>query len=167
MIKVWNLVIRLTIFQRPFQDLELSSPSTENIRTYQTTGTCVSDRGYDKAPKSTLKIEDVDYGALERLNIQHKMTPPDVHGGQRSSFEHVPIETSGFNLDDKYNMQGRFAFDVDELPVQFRDRRSYDEDHLLKLSLYTESPREDSVNTCQLHLNRSRNEAVVDFRRSR
>ena len=114
----------------------------------------MSDKGYDKT-LSTLKIEDVDYGALERLNLQHKMVPPDVHGGQRGSFEHVPIQTSGFNLDDKYNMQGRFAFDVDELPVQFKDRerRPYDENHLLQLSLYTESPREDSVNTCQLYLN--------------
>ena len=125
----------------------------------------MSDKGYDEALNATIKIEDVDYGALERLNLQHKLNPSDVHGGQRSSFEHVPIQTSGFNLDDKYNMQGRFAFDVDELPVQFKDRerRSYDENHLLKLRLYTESPREDSVNTCQSYLNIFRNEAVVDF----
>ena len=129
----------------------------------------MSDKDLDKALKSTLKVEDVDYGALERLNLHHKTGPPDAHGGQRGSFEHVPFQTSRFNLDDKYNMQGRFAFDVDELPVHCRDgeRLSNDECHLLKLSLYPESPREDSVNTCQLNLNNFPNEAVINLWRSR
>ena len=123
------------------------------------------DKDYDKALTSTLKIEDVDYGALERLNLQHKSAPADALQGQRGSFEHVPIQTTRFNMDDKYNLQGRFAFDVDELPLHFKDGepRSYDENHPLKLSLYPESTREDSVNTCQLHLNNFRTEAIINF----
>lgn len=111
----------------------------------------MSDKDYDRALESTVNLEDVDYEALEQLNLHHRRIFQDAHGCQRGSFEHVPLQGHTFNFDNKYNMQGRFAFDVDELPVHSKhgDRSSHRENHLSKLSFYSEkSPMEDSVNTC-------------------
>lgn len=107
-------------------------------------------KDHNKAIKSTVNIKDVDYGALEQLNLHRVMTVQDTHGGQRGSFEHVAFSGPAFSFDDKYNMQGRFAFDVDELPIHPKhgDRCFHSENHLSKISICPEnSPMEDSVIT--------------------
>lgn len=108
------------------------------------------DEDYGKGLGSTVKIQDVDYGAFEKLNLHHGTTFQDVNGSQRHSFEHVPFQENTFSFDDKYNMQGRFAFDVDELPFQpkHRGRSSHQEIQFSKLSACTKtSTSEDSTDT--------------------
>ena len=115
-----------------------------------TTSTSLLDKDYDKAPGSTIKIEDVDYGALEQLNLNRGTALQNANGGHRGAFEHVPFQESTFSFDDKYNMQGRFAFDVDELPIHsnYGDRSSHRENQLSKTSFCPgKSPMEDSVTT--------------------
>lgn len=112
------------------------------------------DKYYEQALESTVNIGDIDYGALGQLNLRHGTTHQNAHGSQRGSFEHVPFQGSTFNFDDKYNMKGRFAFDVDELPTHpKRGDRPYRENHLSKISFCPEkSPTEDSVNTGEFAL---------------
>lgn len=120
-----------------------------------TTNNRLPGKGYDKALKSTINIQDVDYGALEQLYLHHGLTFQGSHGGQRGSFEHVPFQKSTSNIDDKYNMLGRFAFDVDELPIhpEHGDQRSRRENSLSKASVCLEkSLVEDSPNAGQLLL---------------
>ena len=114
-----------------------------------TTGDNLPDKDYDKSLGSVVGIEDVDYEALKQLNLHHGATFQDADGGQRGSFHHVSFQRSTFDFDDKYNMQGRFAFSVDELPIpRHGDYLSHPEAHLKKTSVYPqESPLEDNVNT--------------------
>ncbi|KAF6227881.1 hypothetical protein HO133_007609 [Letharia lupina] len=121
----------------------------ESVRVLPMTDNNRPDKYYEQALESTVNIGDIDYGALEQLNLRHGTTHQDAHGSQRGSFEHVPFQGSTFNFDDKYNMKGRFAFDVDELPTHpKRGDRPYRENHLSKISFCPEkSPTEDSVNT--------------------
>ena len=110
------------------------------------------DRAYDKALESTVKKGNIDYG---QLDLHIGTTFQDVHGGQRGSFEHVPFQGSTFKFDDKYSIQGRFAFDVDELPIHTKpgDLPSYSENQFSKSSAYPEkSPMEDSMDTGQFIL---------------
>ncbi len=99
---------------------------------------------YEKGLESGVDKDDVDYAALEQLNLHHLATFQDEDADQRGSFEHVPFQRSTFNIDDKYNMQGRFAFDVDELPINKNGDRPT-ENHLSKIK--QESPADESVNT--------------------
>ena len=107
----------------------------------------------DKDPNifhgSAVSTQDVDYEAIKRLNLHLGAPSQDAGRGHQGSFEHVPFQKYAFSLDHKYNMQGRFAFNVDELPItKDRDRGPYPEDHLDKLSVcLEESPLEDSVDT--------------------
>ena len=103
----------------------------------------------EKFPGSAVGIENVDYDALKRLNLRHGPTIEDADGGQRGSFEHVSFQKSTIDFDDKYSMRGRFAFDVDELPIpQNGDRRSHTENHLGMMRVHPEeSSVEDSVDT--------------------
>ena len=114
----------------------------------------MSEKDY-KALEPTLGTEDVDYGALEQLNLHRGKTVIDTFEGQRGSFEHVPFQESAFNFDGKYIMKGRFAFDVDELPLHLEhgNRRSHHDHHLSSLSIWPgRSPMENSVKTGQLIL---------------
>lgn len=105
--------------------------------------------------ESTVKVDEVDYGAFEQLNLHHGATINDTHRGQKGSFKHVPFQEPTSNLDDKYNMQGRFAFDVDELPVhpKIGTRSFHPESGCSRISVRPDkSPMEDSVDTGQLPL---------------
>lgn len=131
----------------------LRSSFTDSDQVLQTAdiSLCVND--YDKAAESTVKIEEVDYGAFEQLNLRHGATIKDAHRGQKGSFEHVMFQKPTSNLDDKYNMQGRFAFDVDELPVHPKNgsRSFHPESGFLGISIFPDkSPMKDSVDTGQL-----------------
>ena len=75
------------------------------------------EKDFDKKLKSAVNTDDIEYGAFEQLNLHHGTIFQDAYGDQRGSFERVPFERSRFNIDDKYNTLGRFAFDVDELPI--------------------------------------------------
>ncbi len=113
---------------------------------FPTTNANLHDKEYDTAAESTVKIEDVDYGALEQLNLHGEKT----FQNQKGSFEHVAFQGSTFNFDKKYNMQGRFAFNVDELPIQpkYGDRLSHRGNYIFKTSFCPgKSPTEDSVTT--------------------
>ena len=103
----------------------------------------------EKLPGSAVGVENVDYDALKRLNLRHRPTFEDADGGQRGSFVHVAFQKSTINFDDKYSMRGRFAFDVDELPIPKNgDRRSHTENHLGTIRAHSEeSSAEDSVDT--------------------
>lgn len=103
----------------------------------------------DNTPGPVVGTKNVDYHALKRLNLRHGSTFEDVNRGQRGSFEHVSFQTSAMNFDEKYSMQGRFAFDVDELPIsKSGDRHSLIESHLGTARVPTEeSSVEDSVDT--------------------
>ena len=97
----------------------------------------------EKSPGSGVGIENVDYDALKRLNLHHGPTFEDADRGQRGSFEHVSFQTSIISFDDKYGMRGRFAFDVDELPLpKSADRHSHAENHLGTMKV---DPEESSV----------------------
>lgn len=115
-----------------------------------TTDNSWPDRDHDKTLESIVNTQNVDYGALERLNLHHGTAFQDAHEGQRGSFEHVPFQGSTFNFDDKYNTKGRFAFDVDELPTHLKHggRPLYGEKHPTNIIFCPEkSPMEDSVDT--------------------
>ena len=103
----------------------------------------------EKLPGSAVGIENADYHALKRLNLRHEPTFEDADGGQKGSFEHVSFQKSTINFDDKYSTRGRFAFDVDELPIPKNgDRRSHTENHLGTIRADPEeSSVEDSVDT--------------------
>ena len=105
----------------------------------------------EKFTGSAVGVENVDYDALKRLNLRHEPTFEDANGGQRGSFDHVSFQRSTISFDDKYSMRGRFAFDVDELPMpQNRDRHSHTENHFGTIKVKSEeSPVEDSVDTGQ------------------
>ena len=105
--------------------------------------------GPEKSPGSVVGIENVDYDALKRLNLRHGSTFEDVDGGQRGSFEHVSFQTSTICFDDKYSMRGRFAFDVDELPIpESGGRHSHPKKHLEITRVDSEeSSVEDSLDT--------------------
>lgn len=109
----------------------------------------VLDKNRDKSHGPAVSTQDVDYEAIKQLNLHPGAPSQMADGGHQGSFEHVPFQKYAFNLDDKYNMQGRFAFNVDELPItKDRDRGPYPEDFLNKLSVcLEESPMEDSVDT--------------------
>ena len=96
-------------------------------------------------------IKNVDYDALKRLNLRHGTSFQDADGGQRGSFEHVSFQTSTLDFDDKYSMRGRFAFDVDELPIPKNgDHHSHTENDLGTMRVHAEeSPVEDSEDTGQ------------------
>ena len=139
----------------PNEYIGLSSPFTESNHILSKTDNNLAGETHCKALEFIVNIKDVDYGALEQLNFRHGTTVQNAHGGQRGSFEHVAFRGPTFNFDDKYNMQGRFAFDVDELPIQLKqgDRPSNSENHFSKISICPEkSPVEDSVVTGQLHI---------------
>ena len=104
-----------------------------------------------KSPGPAVGIENVDYDALKRLNLRRGPTFEDADGGQRGSFEHVSFQESTIDFDDKYGMRGRFAFDVDELPIpKDGDRHSHTENHLGTIRVSSEeSSVEDSVDTGQ------------------
>lgn len=103
----------------------------------------------EKSAGSDVGIKNVDYDALKRLNLRHRPTFEDADGGQRGSFEHVSFQTSTINFDDKYSMRGRYAFDVNELPIpKSGDRHSHSENHLGTMRVHPEeSPVDDSVDT--------------------
>ena len=105
----------------------------------------------EKSPGSDVGNENVDYDALKRLNLRHGPTIEDANGGQRGSFEHVSFQRYTTNFDDKYSTRGRFAFDVDELPIpKSGDHHSHTENHLGTMRVHLEeSPVEDSVDTGQ------------------
>lgn len=133
----------------------ISSPLIEGDHALPTSDNDLPDKDHDKAPVSTVNTQNLDYGALERLNIDHGTTFQDAPGGQRGSFEHVPFQGSTFNFDDKYNAQGRFAFDVDELPIHLKHggRPSYLDTHSSKFTVCPgKSSMENSVDTGQLLL---------------
>lgn len=112
-------------------------------------------KDYDRRLEATVKRENVDHGALDLLSLQHVTTFPHAQRGKRGSFEHVPFQELTLNLDDKYKRQGRFAFDVDELPIHssLGDRRSHFEHYLSESSVcLNKSPMEDSSITGQLLL---------------
>lgn len=124
-----------------------------------TTERHLPERDCDKALESTLLVKNVDYEALKQLNLHREKTFQDAHGGHRGSFEHVPFEGSTFNFDSKYDIQGRFAFDVDELPIHPKggDRASHRENNLSKLSVCLEkSAMEDRVEIGHLLLSSPR-----------
>ena len=134
-----------------------------------TTDDHLPDKDYEKNPKSTIIIEDVDYEALEQLYLHRGLTFQDAHGGQRRSFEHVPFQGSTVNVDDKYNMQGRFAFDMDELPIhpKHEDHRPDRESRLSKFGVFPEkSPVEDSVNEGQLLLFSRRDRSAANLNKA-
>ena len=126
----------------------------ENDHVLSTTDNNSPDRAYDKALESTVNKENIDYG---QLDLHIGTTFQDLHTGQRGSFEHVPFQGSTFKFDEKYNIQGRFAFDVDELPIHTKrgDLPSYSENRFSKFSAYPEkSPMEESMDIGQfLHTN--------------
>ena len=103
----------------------------------------------EKSPGSDVGNENVDYDALKPLNLRHGPTFEDAHGGQRGSFEHVSFQSYTTNFDDKYSVRGRFAFDVDELPIpKSGDHHFHTENHLGTMRVHPEeSPVEDSVDT--------------------
>ena len=107
------------------------------------------DKDYKKSLRFAVGVEDVDYGALKQLTLGHGTTIEDADRDKRGSFEHVSFQVPTFNFDDKYSMQGRFAFNVDELPIpKHRDRQSHPENHLKIRSVSPEgSSMEDSLNT--------------------
>lgn len=127
------------------------------------------DKDHNKLHGSAVSTQDVDYEAIKLLNLHPGATSQGADRGHQGSFEHVPFQGYAFSLDDKYNMQGRFAFNVDELPItKDRDRGPYPEDHLNKLSVCLgESPMEDGVDTGQSFFPSLSGLAVADFRPSR
>lgn len=129
--------------------LRASSPLTGSDQIVATTGKILPGKDCNKGFDSTVEIDDVSYGVLEQLNLHHGAKFQDADGDQRRSFEHVPFQKSTFSIDDKYNMQGRFAFDVDELPIPKNGHRSSHPD--MDLSAFSacpeESTEEDSVHT--------------------
>ena len=130
----------------------LRSPFTESDQVLQTADNNLRFKDYDKAAESTVKIEEVDYGAFEQLNLHRGAIIKDAHRGQKGSFEHVLFQRPTSNLGDKYNMQGRFAFDVDELPVHPKNgiRPFHSESGFSKISVFPDkSPMKSSVDTGQ------------------
>ena len=113
------------------------------------TNDSLPDKDYDKKLKSAVNIDDIEYEAFEQLNLHHGTIVQDANGDQRGSFEHVPFERSRFNIDDKYNTLGRFAFDVDELPIhEHVNRSSHTENHIPNANFSSEDfSLEDSVIT--------------------
>ena len=94
-------------------------------------------------------MDDVNYGAFEQLDLHQRKPFSDHNKVQRGAFEHVPFQSPAFKIDDKYNTQGRFAFDVDELPKpNDGDPRPLPGTYLSNVDLFLEdSSVEDSVNT--------------------
>ena len=131
----------------------LRSPLIESDQVLQTADNNLCVKDYDMAAEPTVKMEEVDYGAFEQLNLHHGATTKDANKGQTGSFEHVLFQRPTSNLDDKYNMQGRFAFDVDELPVHPKNglRPFHPESGFSRISVFPDkSPIIDSVDTGQL-----------------
>lgn len=148
----------------------LRSPFTESDQVPQTAGKdfCVTNNS--KAVESTVTKEEVDYGAFEQLKLQHGATIKDTHRGQKGSFEYVPFQEPTSNIDKKYNMQGRFAFDVDELPVHPKNgtRTFHPESDFSRINVCLDkSPMEDSVDTGRLPLFRRPNLLLMVEKRGR
>ena len=131
------------------------SPFTESDQFPQTADKSFWVNNSSKTVESTVTTEDVDYSAFEHLILHHGATIKDAYKGQKGSFEHVPFQEPTSNIDNKYNMQGRFAFDVDELPVYPRNasRPLHPKSDIPTISVCLDkSPMEDSVDTGRLLL---------------
>ena len=127
----------------------LRLPVTGNDQVFITTEDSLPDKGLNKKLESAVDVDDIECGSLEHLNLHHGTIFQDVYGDQRGSFEHVPFERIQSDIDDKYNTQGRFAFDVDELPVpKHVDRGSHPENHIQNSNIFSEEfPREENLIT--------------------
>lgn len=133
----------------------LRSLLTESDQVPQTAAKSFFVKDHSKAVESTVTIEEVDYGAFEQLKLQHGATIKDAYRSQKGSFEHVPFHEPTSNIDNKYSMQGRFAFDVDELSVHSKNgtRPFCPESDFPRTSVCLhKSPMEDSVDTGRLLL---------------
>ena len=136
-------------FNRSYESSRPSLPLTGSNQMSVNNDNKPPNKDNDKSLGSVVGIEDVDYGALKRLNLRHVANSQEADEGQRGSFEHVSFQESAINFDGKYSMRGRFAFDVDELPInKDGDRRSYAENQLETTRVHPEeSSMEDSGNT--------------------